>query len=387
MSSLAEYSLSDLLAPVTPQQFRADVEGRAPLHIPAEGGSGDARRALLDWDTFNGLLAQSSIWTHSTLQLVHSGKQLPAENYCAEVQTMSGPVVRPSPAKVQVMMAMGATVIANDVGALTPSLRAVCDTLRTTWAASVAANVYCSFKGVQGFGPHYDTHDVFAVQTGGEKVWRLYRNRETDPVDYPGEGEEVRRYLASACGPVMQEVRMRPGDVLYIPRGWYHDALAVDGPSLHVTLSVTPLYGRILFRLLESAAMQDPAFRAWLPPATQGDGKPLAAHLADLGQRLATLSASPAFAREIAMTQQRLIGRSSEYRLPERIALTRFSPTGLMLPANSGPAAVAMEWAMAQPRFVLEDMIAQFDFVPEVDLRAAVEAAVKAGALKPVDAP
>lgn len=377
-------SLADLIHPVTLDRFHAEVEGRAPLHIPAEGETGAARRGLLDWDTFNGLLAQDSIWTHSTLQLVHSGKQLPAETYCAEVQTMSGPVVRPSPAKMQVMMAMGATVVANDVGALTPPLRSVCDTLRTTYAASVAANVYCSFKGVQGFGPHYDTHDVFAVQTEGEKLWRLYRNREPDPVDYPGEGEEVRRYLASACGPVMREVRMRPGDVLYIPRGWYHDALAVDGPSLHVTLSVTPLYGRILFRLLESAAMQDPAFRAWLPPAAQDEGRPLAHRLADLGQRLATLAASPAFAQEIAMTQQRLMGRSSHYRLPDRISLTRYSPTGLMPPVVRGPASVAMEWAMTQSVFVLEDMIAQFDFVPEADLRAAIEAAARAGALKPV---
>lgn len=377
-------SLADLIHPVTLDRFRAEVEGRAPLHIPAEGETGAARRGLLDWDTFNDLLAQSSIWTHASLQLVHSGKQLPAETYCAEVQTMSGPVVRPSPAKMQVMMAMGATVVANDVGALTPPLRSVCDTLRTTYAASVAANVYCSFKGVQGFGPHYDTHDVFAVQTEGEKLWRLYRNRESDPVDYPGEGEEVRRYLASACGPVMREVRMRPGDVLYIPRGWYHDALAVEGASLHVTLSVTPLYGRILFRLLESAAMQDPAFRAWLPPATRDEGRPLAAQLADLGQRLAALAASPAFVQEIAMTQQRLMGRSSDYCLPERISLTRYSPTGLMPPVVRGPASVAMEWAMTQSVFVLEDMIAQFDFVPEADLRAAIEAAVHAGALKPV---
>lgn len=377
-------TLADLIHPVTPDRFKAEVEGRTPLHIPSEGKAGEVRRTLLSWDTFNGLLAQSSIWTHSTLQLVHSGKQLPAETYCSEVQTMSGAVVRPSPARVQVMMAMGATVVANDVGALTPYLRAVCAALRETWAASVAANVYCSFKGVQGFGPHYDTHDVFAVQTEGEKVWRLYRNREPDPVDYPGEGEEVRRYLASACGPLMQEVRMKPGDVLYLPRGWYHDALAVDGPSLHVTLSVTPLYGRILFRLLEAAAMQDPAFRAWLPPATQDGGQPLMAQLADLGQRLATLAASPAFTREIAMTQQRLMERRSDYRLPERISLTRYSPTGLMPPVVRGPASVAMDWAMTQPRFVLEDMIAQFDFVPEADIRAAVETAVKSGALKPV---
>ena len=108
------------------------------------------------------------------------------------------------------------------------------------------------------------------------------------------------------------------------------------------------------------------------------------AQLADLGQRLATLAASPAFTREIAMTQQRLMERRSDYRLPERISLTRYSPTGLMPPVVRGPASVAMDWAMTQPRFVLEDMIAQFDFVPEADIRAAVETAVKSGALKPV---
>ena len=377
-------TLADLIHPVSPDRFRNEIEGRAPLHIPAEGAAAEARRALLDWDTFNSLLNQSSIWTHSTLKLVHSGQPLDPETYCSEVQTMAGPVVRPSPARVQVMAAMGATIVANDVGALTPALRDVCATLRHKWAASVAANIYCSFKGVQGFGPHYDTHDVFAVQTEGEKVWRLYRNREPDPVDYPGEGEEARRYLASACGPLMQEVRMRPGDVLYLPRGWYHDALAVDGPSLHVTLSITPLYGRILFRLLESAAMQDPAFRAWLPPADKDGGKPLSDQLTDLGQRLARLAASPAFAQEIAMTQQRLMGRGADYRLPERPALTAYAPTGLMPPAVRGPAAVAMEWALSQPRFALEDMIAQFDFVPEADMRTAIEAAVRAGALKPV---
>ena len=50
----------------------------------------------------------------------------------------------------------------------------------------------------------------------------------------------------------------------------------------------------------------------------------------------------------------------------------------------AGPARVAIDWALTQPRVALEDMIAQFDFIPEADLRAAIEAAERAGALRRV---
>ena len=177
---------------------------------------------------------------------------------------------------------------------------------------------------------------------------------------------------------------MKPGDVLYLPRGQFHDALATEGASLHVTFSITPLYGRILFRLLESAAMQDPAFRKWLRPAGEGGGAPLKAQLRDLGARLAALAASPAFADEIAMGQTRLTPRAPAYALPARTALTFYAPTGLAAPAVAGPAAVAVDWLLGQSRVALEDMIAQFDFVPEADLRDAVDRLTAAGALRRV---
>lgn len=373
-------SLDDLLAPITPDQFRADYEGRKPLHIPAPAGS--ARRALLDWPGFNGLLAQTAIWNAANLKLVHNGRPIPPEQYCIEVRSQSGVAIQPSPAKVQTLMAMGASVIAGDVQSLTPALSGTAAMLGRAWAALVGANVYCSFGGVQAFGTHFDLHDVFAVQTEGEKVWRLYANRADAPVDFPVEGEEAARWLAETRGPLMQEVHMRPGDVLYLPRGWYHDALTSAGASLHVTFSVTPLYGRILFKLLESAALQDPAFRAWLTPADRDGGLPLQQQLTDLGRRLAALAALPAFRDEVAMAQERLVPRPAEYALPDRVSLTLYRATGLAPPRIGGPVQAAIDWALSQPQFALEDLVAQFDFVPEAPLRAAVAAAERAGALK-----
>ena len=370
-------TLEALLHPVTREAFIAGHRSR-PLHIPAPSGSD--KHALLDWTTFNGLLSQTSIWTPANLRMVRDGEPIPPEVYCVLADTQAGKVLRPSPARVEVLLSTGASLIANDVQRLTPAIAALCDALGETFAGAVGANVYCSFSGVQAFRTHYDLHDVFAIQTEGEKVWRLYANRAPDPVD-PPEQADPRAFFAATRGPLMQEVRMRPGDVLYLPRGWYHDALAVEGASLHVTLSVTPLYGRILFSLLESAAMQDPAFRACLPPAAPDDGAALRDHLRRLMARLSEIALMPFFTHEIAMAQARLTPRPATYALPERKPLTLYRPAGLIGPRIQGPAAVAMEWALAQPQFALEDMIGQFDFVPEADLRAAVEAAERSGAL------
>ena len=38
-------------------------------------------------------------------------------------------------------------------------------------------------------------------------------------------------------GRVAEEILMRPGDLLYLPRGQFHDALASTDASIHVTLS------------------------------------------------------------------------------------------------------------------------------------------------------
>lgn len=373
-------TLNELLHPITPAEFHADYDDRKPLHIPA--GRDAAKRSLLDWARFNRLLNQTSIWTAQTLKLVHNGEPIPPEQYCVDITTQSGRTLRPSSAKVQPLLALGASVICGDVHELTPELKALSRALSSTFAGLVGANVYCSFGGVHAFETHFDLHHVFAVQVEGEKTWRLYGNRADSPIDLPTDRLEAEQWFARTRGPLMQEVRMRPGDVLYLPRGWYHDALTVEGASLHVTFSVTPLYGRILFRLLESAAMQDPQFRAWLRPAAEDGGRPLQAQLAALGGKLAALAGSVAFRDEIAMAQERLLPRGEAYALPERMTLTRFLRTGLASPPVTGPAAVALDWAMTQPSVVLEDLIGQFDFVPEDALRRAIAEAERVGALK-----
>lgn len=371
-------SLDDLLAPITSSVFHADYDDRKPLHIPAQPGA--PKHALLDWDRFNALLDQTSIWTAQTLKVLYNGQRVPPTQYWHDAPTGSGTARRPSPAKVKVLLAQGASLVLDEVQDLIPSIRALTPALGRAFAGQVSANLYCSFGGVQAFGTHYDLHHVFAVQCEGEKVWTLYSNRADAPTTFPVDSDETRARLAANRGPVLMEVRMRPGDVLYLPRGWYHDALATEGASLHVTYSITPADGRVVFETLQKLAAGDATFRHFLRPAGTGDGV-LKLQLNDMARRLAAIMADAAFVDEVAMAQERLIPREPGYALPHRPALTVYAQGSGPAPAVTGPAALALEWAMEQPRLALEDMIAQFDFVSEAELRALVEAAVRSGAL------
>lgn len=375
-------SLDELLHPITPAQFRAEYQDRKPLHIPA---SADGRKQdVLSWTVFNALLNQPALWTAENLKLMRDHLPVPTEQYCKVAQTPTGPVVRPWPKKVEMFLATGASLVANDVLHMYAPVTEIGAMLGRTFAAAIGANIYCSFEGVRAFGTHFDYHDVFVIHTEGEKVWNLYENRADNPVDVAPDTLESRRWFEQNRGPLMAEITMKPGDVLYLPRGWFHDALARDGASLHITFSVNPLYGRIILSLLDNAAMQNSAFRAFFPPAQEDGGRPLRTRLTEMGQLLASIAASPAFLEEVAMVQERIQARAPAFALPERKPITLYRTTGRAFPATSVALRQTYEWAIVERQFAIEDMIADFDFVSEADVRAGVAAAEQAGALQKV---
>ena len=90
----------------------------------------------------------------------------------------------------------------------------------------------------QAFGPHCDEHDVFAVHFEGEKVWNIYENIEKNPINHP-----LFKYNAEErtkkAGRMIDQITLKPGDLLYLPRGQYHDALASKNGSIHVAFGLT----------------------------------------------------------------------------------------------------------------------------------------------------
>lgn len=283
---------------------------------------------------------------------------------------------------------MGASLVADMVEEIAPEVRAVTGMLSAQFAGRAGANAYCSFQGVQAFGSHCDLHEVFAVHCEGEKGWRIYENRALAPVE-PVLGDDAQRLIDSVKGRVLMDVRMRPGDLLYIPRGFYHDALASSEASLHLTMAVAPHSGRVLFRLLEELAMQDPEFREYLPDAAAGGDAELRSRLDALADKVAAMMRTPRFLTEVATRQRSLTSPPYRFDLPNRPVLQFFARTdqparvvrrddGVFLHVRDGEAPLgalgdATDWLLTLPAFSTEQLLARYPWQPVSELRALVD--------------
>lgn len=372
-------TLADLLFPVTEADFMRDYEGRQPLHVSA--GDHPHKAGMLTWQAFNSLLQQTHVWTAETLRLMLDGQAVRPEQYCKPIATPSGPILRPSPTMVDVFLSGGASLVANDVLHAHPPLTHVGQILGRTFAATVGANVYCSFQGIRAFGSHYDNHDVFVIQTEGEKVWTLYENRADNPVDLLPGSDDTQRFFERSRGAVMSQVRLRRGDVLYLPRGWYHDALATDGASLHVTYSVTPITGKAVLDVLHGLASRQSDYRAYLAPADREGGAVLRRQLDDLAGLLQDIIQAPQFLEEVAAAQRRVQPPSADFTLPHRKPVTLYRVTGRAFPDTTRALRQLYDWAIDERQFAIEDMTATFDGLAPEHIRAAIDAADQAGAV------
>lgn len=133
----------------------------------------------------------------------------------------------------------------------------------------VGANIYLTPANSQGFAPHYDDIEAFVLQIEGEKEWLLYPPRndnETLPRESSG------NFSQDEIGePVFKQI-LKPGDLLYFPRGWIHQARTVENHhSLHITISVyqknsyADLLEVLTKQALKSAIESNVAIRKGLP--------------------------------------------------------------------------------------------------------------------------
>ena len=382
---------SEFIAPFDAASFRTQYFGKRPVHIPHAGAGGPR---VLPWQRFNEVLALTPYWNEDTLKVFFKSRAALRENYCDTQDLRAGTSAPINPAKVKALMALGASLVANHVHRVCPAVGVVAHMLEQEFAARVAANVYCSFQGVQAFKTHFDLHDVFAVQMEGEKLWHVYESRADAPVKSLPPGDEIENWLTESRGRLLFKVNMKPGDILYLPRGQYHDALTGSQASLHVTFGVAPATGLALFKLLETALAQESGFRAYLPDARME--AELRQRLAVLADRIKTVLTSPSFAVDV-LNHQRDLGRApASYDLPaqaqpawysvaRRATVTR-RDHGFAVVFDGGEIAVGatyptVDWILRQRLFSLDDAAARQPGVDRLELLRDLDVLTRAGIL------
>jgi hypothetical protein len=134
--------------------------------------------------------------------------------------------------ELQAVMRGGVSAVLEAVNELTTPTSELTQCLTCELGVRSAANAYMSFGATSGFGVHNDDHDVIVIQIDGRKRWQFFssppedKKATVDDLDAPSESDSGDMAI------------VEPGDVMYIPKGTWHDVTAMNEKSLHLTISL-----------------------------------------------------------------------------------------------------------------------------------------------------
>jgi ribosomal protein L16 Arg81 hydroxylase len=246
----------NLLFPITPEAFIQDYLGQKPLHI---SGNKDKFVGLFDWADLNHIINLGHIWDANTFKLVLDNEQIPPSDYMPQ-GVLNAKEVSKYINKGASIVLSGMETYCNGSATIAASLQAVIGGLSR-------CNLYCSFKKHPGFLPHFDLMDVYVFQIDGEKDWEIFETHFENPMLKPGchQMSFTREQHALNKGKVEKRLTMKPGDLLYLPKGKYHAAIASSDHSLHLTYGLEPPRALHFIETIVQSLYMDATFRQEMP--------------------------------------------------------------------------------------------------------------------------
>ena len=218
------------------ESFLRSDYGQRFVHVPGTPGKFSA---LLPWPVLNEILEQHRL-EPPRLRLTREGKSVPPERYVSHQPNRrknGQPIPRLNSTELIRELREGATLVLDNVDELHRPIRRIAESLERIFRVRVQVNSYSGWRTSHGFDLHWDDHDVFILQVAGRKAWKVYGmsrplplGRDSEPTDVPPTE-------------VLWEGMLEAGDLLYIPRGWWHVATPLDEPTLHLTVGVNNLTG------------------------------------------------------------------------------------------------------------------------------------------------
>lgn len=224
-------SLAEVLAPLSAADFLSGFFGK---NFYRSSGRPGRFAKLLPWTELNQLLRHHR-FDVPRLRLVREGKAIPADTYISYQTAQRRPYSRTArlrPVEIVRQLRGGATLIIDSVDEIHEPITGLAEDLESALCSRIQVNMYAGWRSSRGFDLHWDDHDVLILQVSGRKRWKVYPMTREHPL--PADAD---RNLSPPDTPLWEGL-LEDGDALYIPRGWWHVAVPLDEPTLHLTVGL-----------------------------------------------------------------------------------------------------------------------------------------------------
>jgi ribosomal protein L16 Arg81 hydroxylase len=247
-------ALERSIDPVSSEEFLAEYWEKRPLVVVCdEVGRYDDLLSVADVER---LLCSGALRTPG-FRLVKAGEKLDPSSYTKSIPWRPAPFSGMAEiGQVLTEFEAGATLVLQGLHHTWPPLAEFCRLLEIDVGHPAQANAYFTPRNAQGLPVHHDTHDVFSLQVAGEKRWLVY----APALELPLKDQKYEPGMGEPAEPV-HDVTLLPGDTLYLPRGWLHQAMTSSTDSLHITVGVNVYTWLDAFRAALGECGDDVRFR------------------------------------------------------------------------------------------------------------------------------
>jgi hypothetical protein len=188
-----------------------------------------------------------------------AGEELHPSRFLSDLVSRRGQSIRvPDMRRLGRLLDDGCTLVLDEVNFFDPTMEVACRALQWWSRELVQVNTYLTTQDAAGFSLHWDDHDVVIVQLAGEKSWEVRGASRVAPMYRDAEPNN------EPPADVLWAGTMRSGDVMHIPRGYWHQATRTDqgdGFSLHATFGFVKRAGANWIAWLADRAREHELFR------------------------------------------------------------------------------------------------------------------------------
>ena len=249
----APITFDEVIAPLTRERFLSEFWTKTFLHLRGQKGR---FTSLLTWEKLNEVLE----WQNPPplIKLLRGGELIDQQFYIDHMDKR--PEARQINAgRLIASISQGAALVIDGIQNIVPPVKDLSGQFEDVFEATNQVNLYAGWGTQNTFHLHWDPQEVFILQLSGRKHWKIYA--PTRPYPLKDESEKT----PEPTGQPVWEGVVEDGDMLYVPRGWWHVVHPLNEPSLHLNVGIQTANGADFLGWWLPRLLRHPELRQDLP--------------------------------------------------------------------------------------------------------------------------